>query len=153
MPRTPRRRSRVARLPAPQTPAAAGSAAPRAGGCRSRRCSPRRDLRRLRLEVVGEARQILGTALGDQRQIFEAHAAEAPAVETRLDGDDIAGDELFAPGHAQARLFVHLEADAMAEAVEEAVLEWLVRHLRALGHVARRFEDVARSVEEGSAGD
>ena len=82
---------------------------------------PGRDALRYGARLVREARQRLGAVLGDEHEVLEAAAAEARAVEARLDREHVAGDELVVAGHAEHRLLVHLEPDAVAERVEEAV--------------------------------
>ena len=64
-------------------------------------------------------------------------AVGARAVETRLDGEHVAGDERRVAEDAEDRLLVHLEPDAVAERVEEALLERLALDLRALRREAR----------------
>src|SRR6266516_5638048 len=81
---------------------------------------------KLRLEVVRVFRKRLGAVLGHQHEILEPDAAEAVAVEARLDSDHIAGDELAGPA-AERRLLVHLEPDPVTERVVEAVLQHLSR--------------------------
>src|SRR2546425_522270 len=105
-------------------------------------------LLRLRLEVVRIIRQDLGPVVRHEHDVLEPNAPIARAVEPGLDGDDVAGDEGLLRDAPHARRLVHLEADAVAERVEEAVLERLAWRLRALRGLARRFEDVAGDVEE-----
>ena len=52
--------------------------------------------------------------------VLEPHAAEALAVEPGLDGHDVAGPQRLVAAAAEARLLVHGEADAVAEAVRVA---------------------------------
>src|SRR5207248_1403232 len=85
--------------------------------------------RRSRSEVVRVVREILGTVLGDEDEVLEAAAAEPRVVEPGLDRHDVSGHERVATCEAHARLLVHLQPDAVAEAVEEAVLEHLARLL------------------------
>src|SRR5262245_30502518 len=123
------RRSRGARSPAPQNPVTAGSAAPRGGACRSSDCSlrsPYRDLprfRRLRRQVVWEPRELLGAVLGDDDEVLEPAAAEAGAVQARLEREHLAAQQLLVPDHPEHGELVHVEADAVAERVEEPLLE------------------------------
>ena len=58
--------------------------------------------------------------LGDDHDVLEAHAAEALAVEPRLDGQDVAGAQLLVPSSSEARILVHREADTVAEPVDVA---------------------------------
>src|SRR5262249_41644580 len=69
---------------------------------------------RSRLEVVRVRRGVRGPALSDEDVILEPHAAVPLPVETRLDRDAVAGDELLVAEPAEARCLVHLEADAVA---------------------------------------
>ena len=64
-------------------------------------------------------------------------------VEARLEGDHVAGDERLALDPADARALVHLEPDAVAERVEEAVDEHLALVLVQLRRVAVLVEEVA----------
>ena len=63
------------------------------------------------------------------------------------------GDELVVAGEAEPGRLVDLEADAVAEAEVEAVVEVLARLAGALGRVAGALDDVARGVVERAAGD
>ena len=58
--------------------------------------------------------------LGDQGDILEAATSEAGIVETRLDGDNVARLEELMAGGREVGGFVDIEAEAMAETVEEA---------------------------------
>src|SRR5262249_55297690 len=78
--------------------------------------------------------------------------AETLPVETGLEGDDVTGDELAGRAGEPGAL-VHLEADAVTEAVEEAAIEHLARCLRQLGRVARRLEHIAHEPEDVLPGD
>src|SRR5438128_748406 len=114
-PRTPRssvRRSPAAHSRALRTRVSADSAAPPTDTCR---CPGSRR------EVVRVLRQVLGALLGDEHEVFEAHAAVALAVAARLDGDHVARPERVLRREAHAGLLVHLEPDSVAEPVEEAV--------------------------------
>src|ERR671918_2211505 len=91
------------------------------------------------VRVVGEE---LAAVLGDEDEVLQAAAAEAFAVEARFDGEHVAGHDLVAVP-AQAGQLVHLEADAVAEAVEEALLEHLPWGLRELGGIAVPLEELA----------
>jgi hypothetical protein len=82
------------------------------------------------------------TILGHEDQVLEAQAAVAAAVEARLDGDHVAGNEVLTRA-AHVRQLVDLEADTVAEAVEEAVLEDFAGLLVQLRLVAGAVEDVA----------
>src|SRR5690348_11115720 len=107
----------------------------------------------LRFEVVRVLRQVLVAVGCDQHQVLQPHAAVALPVAARLDGDHVARPQLLLGGAAHTRGLVHLEADAMPEAVEETLVERLPRFLRALRQLPRRFEDLARSVEDRTAVD
>src|SRR4051812_21985336 len=93
-------------------------------------------------EVVREVRQHLAAVRGDEHEILQAAAAPAGAVEPGLDGDDVARDEL-ARRAPEPGLLVHLEPDAVAEAVEETVLQHLPRLLRELRREAVLVEELA----------
>src|SRR5262249_2586124 len=67
------------------------------------------------------------------------------AVEAGLDRDDVSGHEGIAAGDPHAGLLVHLEADAVAQTVEEALLQNLARLLRELGPVPVLLEELARA--------
>src|SRR5829696_1297098 len=95
------------------------------------------------LEVVREVGQHLGAVLGDEDEVLEARAAEAVAVEARLDRDHVAGDEAVMSQPADVRLLVDLEPDAVAGSVEEAVEEHLTLGLVQLRRVAVLVEEVA----------
>src|SRR5581483_5854602 len=92
----------------------------------------------------------LDAVLGDDRDVLEPDAAPAAAVETGLEGDHVAGDEVVADA-AERRALVHLEPDAVAERMEEAVLEHLSRRLRPLRRVTVLLEELAGDVEERAA--
>src|SRR5262249_22089354 len=96
--------------------------------------------------------QVLATVVGDEHDVLEPAPAVAGAVEARLDGDDVAGDEVGAHS-AEARLLVHLEADAVPERVEEAVLEHLAGRLRELRRVTVGLEQLAGLAMEVGAAD
>src|SRR5205823_9102335 len=112
-----------------------------------------REARELGREVVREARELLGAVLGHDEQILEPAAAEPGPVETGLDREDLAALQLFVPDHAEHGQLVHLEADAVAERMEEALLERLPLALRALRRLAGRLEDLAAALVDGLAGD
>src|SRR4051794_15352098 len=92
-------------------------------------------------EVVREVGQQLAAVVRHEHEILEPAAAPAGAVEARLDRDDVARDQL-ARRTAEPRLLVHLEPDAVAERVEEAVLEDFPRLLRELRRIAVLAEEV-----------
>src|SRR2546426_8951874 len=100
----------------------------------------------LRLEVVRVVGEILGTVLRDEDEILESTTAPATAVETGLEGDDIALDELL-PDPRQTRLLVDLEADPVPERVEVAVLDDLSGLLVQQRLVAFAMERLARDCE------
>src|SRR3954447_23403233 len=82
-------------------------------------------------QVVREIGQDLVTVLGEEHEILQAAAAEAPPVAAGLDRDDVAGDEIVAhPAHEGA--LVDLEADTVPEPVEIPVLEHGPRRLAEL---------------------
>src|SRR5437016_4382740 len=101
---------------------------------------------RLGFEVVRVLREVLGARLGDEDVVLEPHTAVPLPVETRLDRDAVAGDELLVGDEPETRRLVDLEADAVAEAVEEAVGERLARLLRPLRHLTGGLEDLAAPV-------
>src|SRR6185312_6247907 len=68
-----------------------------------------RSAMRLRREVVRVPRDELGPVVGDDEDVLETDAAEAGAIEARLERDHVAGDEVVA-GAREIRLLVHLEA-------------------------------------------
>src|SRR5579885_3168322 len=74
-------------------------------------------------QVVRVPRQVLGAARGDEEEVLEPHAAEAGPVEAGLGGDDVARAQGVLRRQPEARLLVDLEADAVAEPVEEALVE------------------------------
>src|SRR5205814_8911282 len=106
-----------------------------------------------RAQVVRVGRQVLDAVLGDEHEVLEAAAAEPPLVEARLDRDDVAGDHRVPRGEAEARLLVQVEADAVPEAVDEALLERLAQVLVELGLVAVSLEELARAAEDDAAVD
>ena len=95
----------------------------------------------------------LGAALRHEDDVLEADAAVAGSVEPGLDGDDVACEELRPRQPPHAGRLVHLEADAVAEPVEEPVTERLAGLFRPQRRLARRLEDVAREVEDGARVD
>ena len=112
--------------------------------------------RRLRAaqSVVRVLRQRLAPVVGDEEQVFEAHAADAlEALDAGLDRDHVPGDERVCGAEPERRWLVHLEADAVAEAEVEPVRESLSRLPRALGREPGALDDLCRDVVEGAAGD
>src|SRR5437762_2115938 len=88
---------------------------------RSMKSSQCHELRR----GVGEH---VDAALGHEHIVFDAHAAEAWQIRARFDGEHHAGGDgrvaaLVGPAAADARIFVHLDAEAVAGAVPERVAE------------------------------
>src|SRR3954447_2996632 len=77
------------------------------------------------LEVVRVLREDLVPVLGDENDVLDPHPAEVGEVEARLDRDDVADDERLAAVVERGRL-VELETEAVAEVVDEALLEHLV---------------------------
>ena len=114
-------------------------------GAAGRTCLRRRAP--LRRQVVREVREALAAVGCDSDQVFQPAAAEALPVQARLDRDDVAFDERAA-GAAETRLLVHLEPDAVSEAVEEALVRHLARLLRELSLVAGLLEGAARDCVE-----
>ena len=109
---------RAERSPAPRTRAPAGSSAPRRDSVSI--------VWSLSVAVKPPGRtgtgQHLAAAVGDEDEILEPDAAERRVIEAGLERDHVAGDELPARHAAQVRPLVHLEADAVAEPVEEAAV-------------------------------
>src|SRR5215211_7681287 len=100
-------------------------------------------LKRLRLQVVREVREVLGAVLGDEHEVLEPAAAEALAVEAGLERHHVTGHELRDAAASEVRRLVHLEPDTVAETVEEAVLEHLARRLREHRRLAVLLEQLA----------
>ena len=107
----------------------------------------------LLLEVVREPGQHLAAVLGHEHEVLEPDAADRRVVAARLDRDDVAGDERAAGQQPHVRAFVHLEADAVPEAVEEPAVEHLAGRLRALGRIPGGLVHLAGSVEDRPAVD
>ncbi len=82
--------------------------------------------------------------LGDGDDVFMTHAAEAGDVDTGLDRDDLAGVK---GGGGDARGFVDLQAQAVAEAVEEPAPPALAL----FGGIALLGEKFADTVLDGLA--
>ena len=99
----------------------------------------------------GKLRQVLVAVLGDEHEILDAQPVGVRAVETGLDGENVAGDERGVAEDAEDRLLVHLEPDAVAERVEEALLERLALGLGALRREPCRLDLVADRVVDGPA--
>src|SRR5579862_7093033 len=74
-------------------------------------------------QVVRVPRQVLGAVGSDEDEVLESQAAEAGPVEPGLDGHDVARAERLPRRHAELRLLVHLEADAVSQPVEEPLLQ------------------------------
>src|SRR3954451_7985757 len=79
-------------------------------------------------QVVREIRQDLASSFGHDDEVLEPTSPEAAPVATRLERDDVARHEVVAEP-AEVRALVDLEAHAMAEPVEVAVLEQLAGRL------------------------
>src|SRR4051794_24955858 len=109
-----RRRSPASRSPAQRTRAPAGSAAPPRGSLSS--CS-RSWLQHVR--VVGHDLEAVVRA---DRDVLEPYAAVARAIQARLERDHVTRDKIVADP-PEVRPLVHLEADPVAQAVEEAAVE------------------------------
>src|SRR3954463_9703758 len=58
---------------------------------------------------------------GDDHRVLDADAAVLREVDTRLDGDDVAGGQRISRGGADRRGLVDVEADTMAGGVLEGV--------------------------------
>src|SRR5579864_7346716 len=101
----------------------------------------------LRLEVVRVLRDPLRRVGRDVEDVLQADPAVTRAIEAWLERDHVAGDEVVSDDR-QPRAFVHFEADAVAEPVEEAAVEHLARLLRQLRGVAGRGEDIAGDLHE-----
>ena len=73
----------------------------------------------------GEGGQHLGAVVGGrQNEVLDADAAETREVDAGLDGDDVAGDKrCLTHLGIEPRGLVHLQADAVTEAVAEAIAE------------------------------
>src|SRR4051794_10144983 len=99
----------------------------------------------LRRQLVREVRQRLAAVLGDEHQVLQPHTAVALAVGARLERDDVAHDQLVTRA-AEPRLLVHVEADAVAQTVEEPIAEDLPVRLRPLCRNAGLLVDLARDV-------
>src|SRR6266700_769141 len=74
-------------------------------------------------QVLGEAREDLGTVFRDDDEVLDPDAAFTRKVDPGLDRDDVAGRERVGRFAAQSRRLVHLDADAVAEAVAELLAE------------------------------
>src|SRR5919197_4154784 len=99
-----------------------------------------------RHEVVRVVRDHLVTVVRDDDDVLEPYAAVAGAVQAGLDRDHVTGNEIV-PVSSHIRELVHLEADAVAEAVEEAVLEHLAGLLAQQSLVAGMLEVLAHRLE------
>src|SRR5205807_132524 len=80
--------------------------------------------------------------VGDEQDVLQPDAAVARAIQAGLERDHVSGDEIVADDR-QPRALVHLEADAVAEPVEEAAVEHLARLLRQLRRIPVLGEEVA----------
>src|SRR4051794_3942912 len=78
----------------------------------------------LRRQLVRKVRERLAAVFGHEHEVFEAHASVALAIAAGLQRDHVAHHQLV-PRAAEPRLLVHVEADAVAEAMEEAVAQYL----------------------------
>src|SRR4051812_16385114 len=72
-------------------------------------------------KFTGEIGQNLGAAGGEVHIVLDADAAPAGTIDARLDGHDCALPQRRFDGLCQPRRFVHLEAEAVAEAVAESI--------------------------------
>src|SRR3954470_18398377 len=72
-------------------------------------------------KFAGEIGQYFGTAGGEVDIVFDADAAPAWPVDTRLDRDDRTLSERRLDRLGEPRGFVDLESESMAEAVAECV--------------------------------
>src|SRR4028119_1322689 len=86
--------------------------------------------------------KVPAAVFGDDDEVRDADTAHFRVVDARLDGDDVAGDELFVYRRDTGGL-VDLQPDAMPGAVEEALGERLARLLVVdVGFVSRFVQDV-----------
>src|SRR3954465_8532082 len=74
-------------------------------------------------QILAEARQHLGVAVGDDHRVLDPDPAEALEVDVRLAGGDVAGRERVSGLAREARGLVHLEPDPVAQAVAELLAE------------------------------
>ena len=77
------------------------------------------------LQVVVEAVSTSRPSSVIEDQVLQAHAAEVLAVDAGLVGDHVAGLEAGAAADSHVRRLVDVEADAVAEAVEEVLVQRL----------------------------
>src|SRR4029077_12140641 len=87
---------------------------------RGRRCPPRTGSAD-RVQVLRKRRQQLEAVLTDDRQVLDADAADAREVDARLDGDDVPDLDRVGRLGRETRRLVDEQADAVPEAVAEAV--------------------------------
>src|SRR3954453_15051085 len=73
------------------------------------------------LQFLGEAREHLRLAVGDDDEVLDSDAAAAWQVDPRLDPEDLAGLGRVPRAGAEHRRLVDPEADPVAEAVTELV--------------------------------
>src|SRR5439155_2433147 len=78
------------------------------------------------VRVVGED---IGAVRRDEHEVLQHTAAETRSVGARLDGEDVARHEFLAVP-PEKRWLVHLEPDAVAERVVEALAQDCARFLR-----------------------
>src|SRR3954447_7756162 len=72
-------------------------------------------------ELLGQAAEIAVAVLGHHDQVLDPHTDLAGQINPWLDGDRLAGEKGVLGASRQARRLVHLEPDAVAEAVAEAL--------------------------------
>src|SRR5680860_32970 len=73
------------------------------------------------LQILGQTAEIATAVLGDDDEILDPHAELTGQVDARLNRHHFAGGEHVLRARREARLLVHLEPDAVAEAVAEAL--------------------------------
>ena len=92
-------------------------------------------------EALVEAAEVAVPVLADDDQVLDPDAELPGQVDARLDGDDVAGPQLVLGARRQPRALVHLQPDAVAEPVPEALA------------VARRLDQLARDGVGVAAGE
>src|SRR5579859_7794754 len=70
-----------------------------------------------RIEAAGDGREVLEAVGRDHAGVLDADATHTHEVQPRLDGDHVARFERLAVGAPDGRFLVHLEPDAVPEAV------------------------------------
>ena len=72
-------------------------------------------------QLLREAREHLGPAVGHRHEVLDAHAELTRQVDAGLHRHDVAGGQLALGGLGNPRPLVHLEAHTVAEPVAEAL--------------------------------